>query len=485
MSNCLKSQAAKELLIRRKARADILHYVNAIDVPGKPLTENDDNAVFLPIETTIAEHHRLILSKLFEVAQTPHGRMMIFCPPGSAKSTYASVVFPSFYLGSQPNKKIILASYGDSLAIKMGRRTRSIIKQPMYKALFNCELTKESSAVQSFSLTNGSEYMSGGMLSGITGNRATGVIIDDPVKGREQANSIVIRDKTWDAYEEDLKTRLIPGGFIVIIQTRWHIDDLSGRILPDNWNGESGKILCKDGNMWEVVSLQACCEVDNDPLGRKRGEYLWREWFDLKHWEQFKSNSRMWQSLFQQLPTIAEGNFFKPDLIAITDAVPNNLQIVRAWDFAATANGGDYTVGVKLGYDKVTQLAYILDIVRGQFAPEEVEQVLKNTADKDGRGVKILLPQDPGQAGKSQAKSFVKLLSSYSVLVSTVSGDKETRASPVAAQSNVGNVLMIRAGWNREFIEELRNFPNGKNDDQVDALSDCYNHFVGKKSGWF
>lgn len=483
MKNYSQSQqaAAKELLIRRRARDSILDYANAIEIPGKPATDDPDTEFFQPIETTIADHHRLILNKIDECSKTRHGRLMIFMPPGAAKSTYASVLFPSYYLGKNPGKKVILASYGDDLATKMGRRTRSIIKQKRFKGIFNSELTKESSSAQQFILTNGSEYMSGGLLSGITGNRANGVIIDDPVKGREQADSPVIRQKTFDSYEENIKTRLIPGGWLVIIQTRWHIEDLAGQILPDGWNGESGKIECRDGNTWDVVCLQAKCENEVDPLGRKIGEYLWPEWFDLKHWQQFQSIARTWAALFQQRPTITEGNFFKPDMMPIVDAVPSGLRYVRAWDFAATADDGDYTVGVQLGYDDKSQIAYIVDAVRGQFAPEEVERILLNTAKSDGYSVKIRIPQDPGQAGKSQVKAFVKMLSGFSTIAETVSGDKQTRASPVAAQLNVGNVYMLRGAFNRPLLEELRHFPNGKNDDQIDALSDAYNHFVNKK----
>ena len=214
----LQAEAAKELLIRRRARSDILAYANAIEVPGKPASEDPDTEFFEPIETTMAHHHRFLLSKLDEVANTRHGRMMIFMPPGSAKSTYASVVFPSKFLGATEGRRLIFASYGDDLARKMGRRVRSIIKQPRYRGIFNTALTSESSAAQEFSLTNGSEYMSCGILGGVTGNRAHGIIIDDPIKGREQANSETIRNKCFDAYEDDLKTRLIPGGFIVIIQ---------------------------------------------------------------------------------------------------------------------------------------------------------------------------------------------------------------------------------------------------------------------------
>jgi predicted phage terminase large subunit-like protein len=478
-SSTLLTEAAKELLIRRKARGGILDYANAIDVPGRPIGEDPDAELFKPIETTMAAHHRLLLEKLDEVSNTPHGRMMVFMPPGSAKSTYASVVFPSKYLGAAPSRKLILASYGDDLARKMGRRTRSIVKQPRYAGIWGCGLTAESSAAQEFALSNGSEYMACGILGGVTGNRANGIIIDDPIKGREQANSETVRAKTWDAYEDDLKTRLIPGGWIVLIQTRWHEDDLAGRILPTGWNGESGKILCKDGNEWDVLCLQARCEVDNDPLGREQGEYLWPEWFDRKHWDQFEQNARTWSALYQQRPSPLDGDLFKPDQIKVIDALPaENIQWVRGWDLASTTDG-DYTAGVRLGRLPDNRFV-IADVVRLRAGPDRRDAALINTAALDGHRTKQSIPQDPGQAGKTQVLYLTRAMVGYTVLSSPESGDKVTRAEPVAAQINVGNVSMLRGDWNAAFVAELRMFPNGKNDDQVDGLSRAFAELIGK-----
>lgn len=470
------------MLIRRKARSDILHYCNAIEVPGRPLGEDLDAEFFEPIETTLADHHRLLLTRLDEVSNTPHGRMMIFMPPGSAKSTYASVVFPSRYLGEKPGRKVILASYGDDLARKMGRRTRAIIRQKRYRNIYGAELASDSQAAQEFALTNGSEYMACGILGGVTGNRAHGIIIDDPIKGREQANSETIRAKTWDAYEDDLKTRLIPGGWVVIIQTRWHEDDLAGRILPEGWNGESGKIRCKDGNEWEVICLQAKCEVDNDPLGRLRGEYLWPEWFDGKHWAQFESNQRTWAALYQQRPVPLDGDLFKPDQIAIIDALPAdaNIKWVRGWDLASTTDG-DWTAGVKLG--KLDDGRFVIaHALRLRSGPDERDKAISNTASADGRQVKISIPQDPGQAGKTQVLYLTRSLSGYRVTSSPESGDKVTRAEPVAAQVNVGNVMMLRGDWNEALKAEMRMFPNGTFDDQIDALSRAFAELIGNAS---
>src|SRR5690606_29981722 len=139
----------------------------------------------------------------------------------------------------------------------LGRRMRSIVKQPKFRLLFDTGLSTESAAANEWALENGSEYMGGGILSGITGNRADFIPIDDPIKGRQEADSEVIRKSTLEAYQDDVLTRLKPGGSVMITQTRWHEADLAGSILPEGWNGESGMIECRDGETWEVICIPA------------------------------------------------------------------------------------------------------------------------------------------------------------------------------------------------------------------------------------
>ena len=478
-------QAARELQTRRAARNSIMAFAETIDVPGRANTDDDedepDDAVIAAKPVKLAPHHRLILDAMDRTSKTTHGRLMIFCPPGSAKSTYASIVFPANYLGATPGKRVILASYGDTLAVKMGRRTRGIIKQSRYASIHGATLSPESRAADNFTLTNGSEYMACGILGGVTGNRANGIIIDDPIKGREQANSETIRDKTHAAYQDDLLTRLIPGGWVVIIQTRWHEDDLSGRILPDGWNGQSGRMLCKDGNEWEILCLQAECEVDDDPLGRTRGEYLWPEWFTKQHWDQFKINPRTWNALFQQRPTPLDGDLFKPDMIQTIDALPaGRIRWARGWDFAATEGDGDFTAGFKLGSHEDGRWI-IADLKHGQWGVNTRDDIIRNTAQADDRKCYQDVPQDPGAAGKSQIVAMGKLMVGYPMRFSVESGDKEVRAEAFATQVNIGNVYMLRADWNRTMCEELRAFPSGKHDDIVDAASRAFNGLNAKR----
>ena len=476
--------AAAELLRRRRGRASLCGYASAIDVPGKPASEDDPDAwLFKPVETAVAAHHLLLMQAIERAAARRYGRFMVFMPPGAAKSTYTSVVAPTYFMGKHPGTKIILASYGSDLARRHGRKARQIVKSPKYSALWSASLSSESSAANEWALTNGSEYLAAGLTAGLTGNRAHGALIDDPIKGRQEANSVAVRKSTWEAYVDDLQTRVVPGGWIGLVQTRWHEDDLAGRLLPKGYDGRSGMVRCTDGRDWEILNLPAQCEREDDPLGRKIGEYLWPEWFDAEHWTPFKAVPRTWSALFQQRPAPEEGDFFKPDQIKIVDAIPaEQITWVRAWDLASTEGDGDWTAGPLLGRLPDGKLI-IADMERFQRGPDGRDAAMVNTAKRDGGKVKIDIPQDPGQAGKSQVAYFSRMLNGYRVSFSPESGDKVTRAEPFAAQVNVGNVMMVRAHWNQALLDEMRPFPEGGlHDDQIDALSRAFAHLIQRRS---
>jgi hypothetical protein len=206
--------------------------------------------------------------------------------------------------------------------------------------------------------------MAAGFQSGITGSRANRFIIDDPVKNREDADSDTVSQKTYDEYLDSVTTRLLPNGQVILIQTRWSKKDLAGRILPEDYNGESGNIRCRDGQVWRVLNLQAKCERTDDPLGRRIGEYLWPEWFPETHWAQWEQNpsaARTWGALFQQRPSLGEGLEFKrewfcwydPDLppakvgqVATPSwpgPRPENLTYYGSSDFATDEDKGDFS----------------------------------------------------------------------------------------------------------------------------------------------
>lgn len=395
-------------------------------------------------------------------------QLVIQAPPQHGKSVIIND-FIMWLMGNEQDTKFIYAAFSDALSTRANRRIQRFIASDRYKELFPKFATSPPVTQNLIGFGEDGYFRNTTINGAITGESLDIGIIDDPIKGREAANSETIREKTWEWYTSDFRSRFSEYAAFLCILTRWHIDDVIGRLIEADPT---------------VKVLRYPALAEEDETNRCKGEALFPEHKSNEFLGKIKAvlSSAAWNSLYQQNPTLAEGNFFKPDQIKIVDALPTGLRFVRAWDLAATANGGDYTVGKKIGYDDKTHNIYLADNVRGQFGPDEVEAVLLNTANADGKTCKIRLPQDPGQAGKSQARALVKLLAGFSVIVDTVSGDKETRASPFAAQCNVGNVYMLRGSWNRAYIEELRLFPNGINDDQVDASSDAYNHFV-KKTG--
>lgn len=325
---------AGELLRRRRARTSLAEFSQSIDIPAIPLQDVPDEVdpvtgklidpiervpvAFTPIETRVAPHHLKMMEAIQRCIETPRGRLMIFAPPGSSKSTYASVVAPAWIMGKNPNTQIILASYGTGIAAKQSRKVRTICKDPRYTSIWaeKPTLNDDQRAVDDWQLSNGSSMMAAGLLAGITGNRADGVIIDDPVANRESADSATLREKTYNEYIDTAMTRAKPKMFCIMIMTRWHESDLAGEILPLDYAGESGLIACRDGQTWDVLCLQAKCERDDDPLGRKPGEYLWPEWFSAEHWHTWERNpraARTWGALYQQRPAPDAGIHFNAE----------------------------------------------------------------------------------------------------------------------------------------------------------------------------
>lgn len=470
MADLIPEQAAAVLLERRQARADLTTYASRVPVPGSPLAEADDDARIPLIESHQAEHHRLILREMQKCMQTPHGRLMVMAPPGSAKSTYATVVGPSWYLGTQPDRRVILASYGGDLARRHGRRTRQLLRSAESSGILQATIADDSRAADEFALTNGSEYIACGIMAGVTGNRAHGIVIDDPIKGREAADSQIIRDRTFAAYEDDLLTRLIPGGWVVIIQTRWHEDDLAGRILPDTWAGESGDILCRDGNVWRVLCLQAECQTDSDPIGRTHGQMLWPEWFDRKHWEQFRLNRRTWSSLYQQRPAPDEGILFRRDDMAVYERAPDNLRIICASDNAATPDGGDWTEQGAAGISADGSL-YLLDWWRDRVGPEiwierQIDMMVRH------RPLVWFCEAGPlrrATEGRLRARMAERGVNCRLEYLPTIS-DKPTMAQSIIATAGMGKLWWPRAAWVPELQRQCLVFPAGSPDDGVDTL---------------
>jgi predicted phage terminase large subunit-like protein len=471
-----QQQAAQELLRRRRARKSLIDYAKYIEVPGAPLTEeneNDADGAFRPVETVIAPHHEIILNATQRCIQRPSGRTMLFLPPGSAKSTYATVVAPTWALGTTPGFKVITASYGSDLTKKFGRRMRSIVKQPAFSTLFNTTLSADNAAADEWSLENGSEFMGGGILSGITGNRADFIPIDDPIKGRQEADSEIIQKRTMEEYQDSILTRLKPHGSLMITQTRWSPMDLAGQILPEDYDGRSGMIECRDGNTWEVICIPAQAERHDDPLGRQVGEYIWPEWFPESHWETFKRIPRTWSALYQQRPSPETGDYFKKEWIHEVDHVPprETLRIYGGSDYAVTQNGGDYTVHAVIGVDPSNRL-FLLDLWRQQASSDKW---VESFCDLVRKWKPIGWAEETGQIKSGVGPFLVRSMLEKGAYVAReqfpTRGDKAIRAQSFRGRiANTGLHILSSAEWKSDLISEMMSFPVGVHDDQVDAL---------------
>lgn len=401
---------------------------------------------------------------------------MINMPPGSAKSTYGSVLFPAWFLAQKQRLDIIGASNTGPMAEAFSRRVMALVRD--YSSVLGYGLTRDSA--ERWQTSNGGQYRAAGVTAAIAGSRADLAIIDDPVRSREDVESEGNREKQWAWFIADLRTRLKPSAAIVVIMTRWHVDDLGGRLLE------------RQPGLWRVVSLPAIAEPD-DPLGREPGDWLWSDdaygygdALKQAHDEYEAAGAlRDWAALYQQKPTTQEGALFKVAQLKGLEVAPTGGQVVRAWDLAATAQIGtrnpDWTVGLKLMRTKDGGFA-VLDVVRIREGPDGVDRAIMNTATADGRACRIGLPQDPGQAGKQQVLHLTRMLAGYTVESSPETGDKATRAAPVASQVNVGNFSMIVGQpWSAPFREELAGFPGGMKDDQVDALSRAFSMLESRK----
>jgi predicted phage terminase large subunit-like protein len=375
--------------------------------------------------------------------------------------------------GKVPDCEFIHISYSATLAANNAFQTRNLVQETAFKRVFpEFKLRDDSKAKDDWRTVAGGVCYAQGTGGTITGFGAGkirkefggAIIIDDPHKASE-ASSDTIRGNVIEWFQNTLESRTnSPDTPIIVIMQRLHEQDLAGWLL-DGGNGEE----------WEHLCL---------PAIQPDGSALWPE----KHSERL----RVMEMQRRMSSLVSTDNYhhhlqvvFKPDRIEIVDALPAEfIKEVRAWDLAASENEGDWTAGPRMLKTKENMI-YIVDMVRGRWGPDGVENTIKQTAQMDGKSVSIRLPQDPGQAGKSQAKNFITMLSGFNVKAETVSGDKITRAQPFAAQVNIGNVKMLRGDWNKALIEELRNFPNGTHDDQVDGCSDGFTELnearIGKK----
>lgn len=473
-----QADAARELLRRRRARGSLVGYSQAITIPGAPVSEDEDEWLFKPIETSVAKHHQVTMEAIDRCIHTDYGRLMIFEPPGSAKSTYASVVGTTYAMGKHPGLRCLMTSYAATPIIRHSKRARQIANSPEFKAIWGATVVGGSNAADEWELTNGSGMFAAGLMGGITSSRCDLGIIDDPVAGREEAESENNRKKVRAAYDDDFLTRLKPKASIIIIQTRWAQEDLAGSILPEDYDGRSGPVECRDGQVWEVLNIPAQCERDDDPVGREIGEYLWPEWFSERHWNMYKANSRTWSSLYQQRPVPDDGIYFKKDEFVRYRVLPDNLRYYMASDFAVKEKKAgdkkrpDFTEHGVFGVDTEGDI-YVVDWWSGQ---KTSDKTVKAAIDLIKQWKPILWMGESGPIESAigpEVKRAMRRSKTYSgrLLLPSIM-DKVARAQSFIGLVSSGSVhVPADVPWADALIDQLIAFPAGRYDDKVDACS--------------
>ncbi|HEV7266851.1 MAG TPA: phage terminase large subunit [Falsiroseomonas sp.] len=407
-----------------------------------------------------AAYHRLLIRELQAVADGVQDRLMVFMPPGSAKSTYTSDLFPAWFLAQSRDRRVIATSNTADLAGTFSRRVRGRIRS--HGATLGYRLEREAEDL--WTTTNGGEYRAAGIGGVITGLRADLALIDDPVKSREEADSEVRRNRVWEWFQDDLRTRLRPGAAIVVVQTRWHQDDLSGRLLE------------AQGDQWRVVSLPAEAEAE-DPLGRAPGEMLWADdaygYAASLQRVKAEASTRSWSALYQQRPVPDTGDYFLQTWLHPVEELPDlaTLRVYGGSDYAVTSGGGDHTVHVVVGMDPEGRL-WLLDVWRGQAASDVWIEAF---CDLVRKWRPIGWAEETGQIRAGVGPFLARRMRERQAYVARhafpTRGDKGVRAQSIRGRMAMDGLWVPRrAAWRQAFEAELLTFPAGKHDDQVDAL---------------
>lgn len=466
--------------IRRQARAREALASKAGKASGAARARTAKPLTFREFVTKVRPRYQWYphCEKLADVAQRIADgeltRVMIFMPPRHGKSEEISRLFTAYYLYLHPERWVGINSYAADLAYTLSRAARE-----NYIAAGG-SVRGDAAAVKHWETGAGGGLWAAGVGGPITGKGFHLGVIDDPLKNSEEAASETIRAKQQDWYSSTFYTREEPGGAIVVIQTRWHELDLSGWLLEQEKED--------DPERWHIVSFEAIKEEGGEPFPesctvepdwREPGEALCPQRYTVEKLLKIAARigSYFFGALFQQRPKPREGSFFKVTQLEIVPVCPKIVRAVRGWDQAATEGAGDYTAGVKVGVG-ADGYFYVVDVQRKQWGSDTRDKAICQTAQIDGPTVRIRGAQDPGNAGVDAAKRFVRMLAGFAVTVERASGPKTTRADGFASQVNSGNVRLVKGDWNHAFIEELRAFPNGKNDDQVDGGSDAFNELA-------
>ena len=427
-------------------------------------------------EVVPAAHHRLICDALEDgVLNDSWDDLLICTPPGSAKSTYVSHVFPAWYMGRFPDENIIIASHTATLAEKWSRKVRDTVASPVHQLVFpDSILSKDSTSVSKWATSAGGECLATGAGASILGFRARMIVCDDLVSGWEIAQSMTQLKKLQDWYNSDLKSRMKPYAKIVIVNQRLSPNDIAGFVMKEYAKFPTRRL--------KVINIPMLADKVDDPLGRPIGTLLWPEWYTPEMVADLQKDDLIWRTMYQQQPPSDDGSWVGGEDIQLVDIVPASGSHYVLSDLALSVNSGDYSVHITV---KITDNKdiYVVDAWRGRTSPEV-------TVEKHLDLCETYAPHESLIDDDNAAKVYVHLLASRArergipvpwKMLPMRGQDKETRAAPLRGWFKRRRVYIKRAAWASWLVDELIAFPNAMGqgvDDGVDALS-----LIGRRLG--
>lgn len=438
-------------------------------------------AIFARSTVAFALHdwqERFLCPLIERLAHERGVRALVHAPPQYGKSWLLAQRAPAWLLGVDPKHRVGLACYNETHAEGFGQVVKALMLSPEFAEAFPdpaVRIRKDAPAGAFFTAARERladaqpSFKAMGLQSGFTGRGVDTLIIDDPYKSAEEARSEIINEKVWRFWKDTAGVRVGEAANVVVMFHRYAENDLAGRLLE-----EGG---------WEYYRFPAVADANedgSDPTGREPRELLSPmrsvEWLEAQE----RTNPLTYLGQFQGRPTSPEGLMFQVGKLEIVDAAPAGLRKVRYWDKAGAAPGkGDWTAGVKMSRQE-PGFFYVEHVERGQWPAHERNPIIRQTTvlDNERETVRVYVEQPPGLA-KESTDAVIQLLAGFRAEADPVAKDKVERAEPFAAQVNAGNVRLVRGDWNHAFIEELRAFPQGRHDDQVDGASGAFTKLTG------
>lgn len=416
-------------------------------------------------------------------------KMLLMAPPQHGKSRGVED-FLGWFHGHEPDAKTIFASFSDDLGVKTNGVLQRIFDDEKYRLAFpDTQISPLSGGegrryIRTTKLLEFLEHRGSfrnttvnGQINGKTLNLG---VVDDPIKGRAEASSLQMRDKAWNWLMDDFFSRFDDLAGMIMTMTRWHLDDPGGRFLekfPDT-------IVLR----YPAEATPESIKKNKEP--RKVGEVLFPEFKSAAFIAERKAayTAASWASLYQQSPIVAGGEMFPIEQIRIVGAF-NRREIkksIRYWDKAGTRDAGKRTAGV-LMHEMESGQWLVEDVTKGQWDHYTREQRIKQVAEIDDanaiNGIRpdIWVEQEPGSGGKESAERTILNLKGHNCFADKVTGEKEFRAEPYAAQVQGGNIMILRKEWNKDFLDEHETYPSGRFKDQIDAAAGAFSKLVAKK----